>query len=100
IRMKIPCFINLSTTTSKTGALGELLNEIHQNGIPWFLGYGQLLERSIWFMPRGFCPTTSGARLAKVQYKSSEFWPGVVPEDQGHSLGLTKMSSEQVIMSH
>src|ERR1700730_14706790 len=90
--------INNHYDHSTSCALRQLLNEIDRNGIPRFLGYGQLLEHSIWLMPRGFRPTTNGARLAKVRYKSSEIWPGIVPKDQGHSLGPTKMSSEWVIM--
>ena len=75
--------INNHKDCSKTGALRELLDEIHRDGIPRFLRYGQLLERSIWLMPRGFRPTTSCARFAKVRYESSEFQPGIIPEDQG-----------------
>ena len=37
-----------------TGGGGELLYEVHGDGVPWFLRNRKLLERSVGFVTRGF----------------------------------------------
>jgi hypothetical protein len=44
---------------------GELLNEVHGDGIPWLPWNRELLEKSIWLMTLGFGAEASHAGFAE-----------------------------------
>src|SRR5436190_14828229 len=76
----------------------ELLDEVHRNGVPWFLGDRELLKESIGFMTRGFGTCATSARLAIVENKRSEIGPGIFSANKREGLILPEMTRKNVVM--
>ena len=76
----------------------ELLDEVHRNGVPWFLGDRELLKESVGFMTRGFGTCTTSARLAIVEDERSEIGPSIFSADKLEGLILPEMTRKNVVM--
>lgn len=78
--------------------VGELLNEVHGDGVPGSLGDQKLLKGAERKVLRDFGACAGGTGLAVIADKELESRPVVVPEDESLRLVLTIMSSGGMIM--
>src|SRR5436190_16665147 len=76
----------------------ELLDEVHRNGVPWFLGDRELLKESVGFMTRGFGTCATSARLAIVENERSEIGPGIFSANKREGLILPETTRKNMVM--
>ena len=56
---------------------GKLLNEVHEDGIPWSFGDQELFEQSVGVVTRGFSSGTGGAGFDVVLDVLLYTWPSI-----------------------
>ena len=71
---------------------GELLNEVHGDGIPWSFGNQELFEQSVGSVMRGFCSGAGGAGFDVVFDIFPYAWPSVITVDEFESAALTEVT--------
>ena len=79
--------------------VGELLYEVHGDGIPRAFGDGELLQSAVWCVSGDLRSFADGAGLAVVADKASETRPGVVAEYESLSLVLAPVSSCRMVVA-
>ena len=71
---------------------GELLDEVHGDGIPWSFGNWELFEQPIGSVTRGFCSGAGGAGFDVVFDVFPYAWPSVIAADEFESVALTEVT--------
>ena len=90
--------VDYHENSSISGRPGQLLDEIHRDRIPGWLGYRELLKKSIWLMALRFGTHASCTSFAEVVDEGSESWPRIFAANYRQSFILTEVSREYVIV--
>ena len=75
-----------------------MLNEVHGDQIPWFLGNRELLEITVWSVSGSFGSSAGCARLTVVLDVCSDTRPCIIPTDKIQGFVLTIMTRDRMIM--
>ena len=77
---------------------GELLDEVHGDGLPRAKGNGKLLQETIGLVTRSLRTAASRAGVDVVCDERTQFGPNIITADQFDRLVTTKVTSEGVIV--
>ena len=75
-----------------------MLNEVHGDQIPWFLGNRKLSEITVWLVLGSFGSRAGRARLTVVLDVRSNTRPCIIPVDKVQGFVLTIMTRDRMIM--
>ncbi|KIJ07281.1 hypothetical protein PAXINDRAFT_90685 [Paxillus involutus ATCC 200175] len=90
--------VNDSQDSGESAGGGELLNEIHRDGVPWLLGNGELFKQPIGSVSRGFGSGAGSTGTDIVLYKCPKSWPSIFPTNQLKSPILSEVSRQGMVM--
>ena len=71
---------------------GELLDEVHGDGIPWSFGNRELFEQSVGSVTGSFCSGAGGAGFDVVFDVFPYTWPSVITANEFESAALAKVT--------